>query len=359
VNHAPAIKFNLHSNRAYLAPGAPHVPILIPFWGPTPEDPVTSARYEKYASSGSQFFSTTSLESCDAAIFPTAWERIVDDELAQERAAAFVAEARAAGKPPVIFFWSDSAVPVALDAMVFRTSLYRSRRQPGEFAQPAWAEDLLEHRLGGTFRLRELRDRPVVGFCGFASREPPIVTRLDRLRRRIGDRRRSIDAGSSHSEDGVFTRARALGALEKHPDVDTNFIFRDGFWGGMTPSSDIELRLRVRQEYVQNIADSDYVLCARGGGNFSYRLYETLSCGRIPVFIDTDCVLPLESVIEWKDYCVWVDGSDVKETGNRVASFHASLTPAEFTERQQACRRLWETHLSPEGFFAHFHEHFA
>jgi hypothetical protein len=140
--------------------------------------------------------------------------------------------------------------------------------------------------------------------------------------------------------------------------VDTNIVLRDAFWAGMTASSQPDDVHRVRREYVQNIADSDYVLCARGAGNFSYRLYETLSCGRIPVFIDTDCVLPLESLIDWKQYCVWVDEWDLSRIGDRVAGFHASLTPAEFVERQRACRRLWETHLAPQGFFAHLHEHF-
>lgn len=65
---------------------------------------------------------------------------------------------------------------------------------------------------------------------------------------------------------------------------------------------------------------SDYVLCARGG-DFSYRLYETLSYGRIPVFVDTDCVLPYDSEIKWKDYCVWVDEKEVNRIGERSRSF--------------------------------------
>ena len=121
----------------------------------------------------------------------------------------------------------------------------------------------------------------------------------------------------------------------------------------------LDARINARNEYVQNMVESDYILCARGAGNFSYRLYETLCCGRIPVFIDTDCVLPLESSIDWKSHCVWVEGSDVAHIGDQVAAFHASLTPAEFADRQRACRALWETHLSPQGFFAHFPEHFA
>ena len=98
---------------------------------------------------------------------------------------------------------------------------------------------------------------------------------------------------------------------------------------------------KARQEYVQNMIESDYILCARGAGNFSYRLYETLSCGRIPVFIDTDCVLPYNFAIEWKKYCVWVNEGELSHIAEKVAEFHSRLSPQEFLDLQSACRRLW------------------
>ena len=98
--------------------------------------------------------------------------------------------------------------------------------------------------------------------------------------------------------------------------------------------------------------DSDYVLCSRGFGNYSYRLYESLACGRIPVFVDTDCVLPYDFVIDWKRYCVWVDQSDLDSIPDRVAEFHDDLSPQQFEDLQLECRRLWEKWLAPEGFFA-------
>ena len=328
--------------------------MLIPLWGRTPEDPhdPSRGRFERYASSGDTIFRLDSLEDCDAAIFPQSWGGVIGDEAAEARAAAFVDRALAAAKPPVIFFWNDSSKAVGLDATVFRTSLFRSKRLPREFAQPAWSEDFVERYLGGHVPIRSQSARPVVGFCGSAPREPRPTTTAGRMRQKIG-RRRHVP------EQEGYIRARALDVLERHPDVDTNVVARETFWGGMAYIEDLEGRLRVRREYVQNIVDSDYVLCARGAGNFSYRLYETLCCGRIPVFIDTDCVLPLESVIDWKSHVVWVDESDVPRIGDLVAAFHASLSSAEFEDRQRACRRLWETHLSPHGFFAHFHTHFA
>ncbi len=114
---------------------------------------------------------------------------------------------------------------------------------------------------------------------------------------------------------------------------------------------------RSRLEFLQNVVESDYVLCARGFGNYSHRLYEALACGRIPLFIDTDCVLPFDFAIDWKRFCVWVDQTDLRSVADRVAEFHASISGEEFEELQVACRRLWEEWLSPEAFFANFYRH--
>ncbi len=250
-----ATKFTLYSDRSFLTPGASHVTALIPFWGPTPEDPddPASGRYEAYAASGRRLFDLGSLEECDAAIFPEGWEHVVSVESAQERAAAFVAEASEAGKPSVIFFWSDSTEPVGLDATVFRTSLYRSRRQPREFAQPAWAEDPVERYLGGTLPLAKLKSRPVVGFCGYAPgrTEPPTTREL--LRRRIADQKRR-DRGRPRPTTGRRRRARSRARdPSAHPDVETNIVLRDAFWAGMTSSSQSQNVHRVRREYIENI----------------------------------------------------------------------------------------------------------
>jgi exostosin family protein len=330
---------------------------LIPFWGATGErsDEPSSGRFDVYAATGANFLRAGSLSECDAAILPYDWGQVLEDETAREKAAAFVASAREADKQTAVFFWHDSAAPVELeDVLVFRTSLFRSHRRCGEFAQPAWSEDFVSNYLGGTVPIRELGARPVVGFCGFAPRRGRgIRARTKGTLRRSKWMTRFLPA----DREG-YVRAAALDVLEAHPAVDTNILLRSTFWAGAAYDAEPEARQRARRAYVRNMVESDYVLCARGGGNFSYRLYEALSCGRIPVFIDTDCVLPLEHAIDWRDLCVWVDESDVSRIGERVASFHASLTDAEFVERQRACRRVWETHLSPQGFFAHFHEHF-
>jgi len=209
--------------------------------------------------------------------------------------------------------------------------------------------------------LRSKGERAVVGFCGYA---PSFRTGSRTLRGRLkqavrGGAKRVLTAlGLRQSHASI--RTTVLRFLAASPVIDANFKMREHFLGGALLSEgsvDVRKMQQIRQEYVQNTVGSDYVLCARGGGNFSYRLYETLSCGRIPVFVDTDCVLPFHSEINWKEYCVWVDEKEAKWIGEKVAEFHARLSNQQFVELQRACRRLWESHLSPEGFFANFYKH--
>ncbi|HEY9887965.1 MAG TPA: hypothetical protein V6D02_06150, partial [Candidatus Obscuribacterales bacterium] len=95
-----------------------------------------------------------------------------------------------------------------------------------------------------------------------------------------------------------------------------------------------------------------------GSGNISVRFYETLCMGRIPIFINTDCELPLASKIDWRRYCVWVEEAEIPHLSEKILAFHRSLSAAEFVDLQYECRQLWEQFLCPTGFFAHFYEHF-
>jgi Exostosin family len=334
----------IFSDRTLVPAGAPHTVMLYPFWGKPPEDSAdpNTGRFDRYASVGGRFFRLAAPDEAELAVFPTDWTHFIDRPAELPASAEFAAEAREAGIPTVAFFVNDSDEPVGLPgATVFRTTLYRSRRRASEFAQPAWSEDFVGRYAHGELPVRSKQNEPTVGFCGLAPR-----ARLDRFRRT--------------SSEGTI-RARGLNRLRRTKGMRTNFLVRKEFVGGAVQNGRTDARKmeRVRGEYVRNMIDSDYVLCARGAGNFSYRLYETLSCGRIPVFVDTDCVLPYDFMIEWRDYVVWVEEARLDEIGELVLEFHERLSDNEFVELQRECRRVWERFLRPEGFFENLPRHFA
>lgn len=341
------MKLKIYSDRQYLPSGQKHNVILLPFWGTNSEaNEITTDRFDRYATIGSQYFKMVPLKEADFVVLPGEWLGHNPNALAYRLSAA----AKEFSKPLVIFFNNDSDEIISIkNSYIFRTSFYRSSRHTNEFALPAWSEDFVKKYCGEILNLRQYRHHPVVGYCGYSS------NLKSRLEQKINQY-----LFNHFQPSGRYLRWLALKRLSENKNIKTNFIIRRDFWNGVFSDKklDITKALLSRHEFVQNIIDSDYVLCTRGGGNFSYRLYETLSLGRIPVFIDTDCVLPYESYINWKKYVVWIDQSEINQVAERVLSFHASLSTFDFRELQLACRKLWEEWLSPHGFFANFHRHF-
>lgn len=346
----------VHANRGLLPEGVPHTSLLYPFWGVPPSDPrsPTSGRFDRYVERGPELIELVEPGDAALCVLPAAWEHLEGRPDAEAVGRSYAELARALQVPLVVFFVSDSesAVPIE-DAWVYRTSLRRSRRRPRELAMPALSMDVARQELGGTIELRPWTPEPVVGFCGFA----PGAERLRTPRAIARALKRRLRVASGALPDGLFARARALTALERSSRVRLSSVVRDAFWAGaVVPGRphDQVLMAAARRAFVENLRDCDYALCARGGGNFSYRLYEALSAGRIPLFVDTDCVLPFEDEIDWHSLCVWVDESEVARSADAVADFHSALGADGFVQAQRECRRVWDEYLSPEGFFRHF-----
>jgi hypothetical protein len=343
----------VHADREDLPAGVRPIVALSPFWGADAEadDDPTAGRYARWIEQGPARWTLTSLDDADVVLWPGRWEDTVGRPDAELAARHLLERANARGKASALFFWSDSDAPINVEATaVFRTSIVRSRCRPSEHAMPAWSEDFVAAHLSGRTVPRPYRERPVVGFCGYAPRRS--LRELGRTARAA--LRREPAPGAGHR-----ARARALAALSESGVIETNFVIRDAFFGGAVTAPDRAAAMHAaRREYVGNMVESDYVLCARGNGNFSYRLYETLSCGRVPVFVDTDCVLPYEDDIPWRSLSVWVDEAEIDAVADRVADFHASLGADAFRDLQGECRRVWADRLSPEGFFGHLEQYF-
>ena len=143
-----------------------------------------------------------------------------------------------------------------------------------------------------------------------------------------------------------------LKEFEGKAGILTNYLLRAQYHGGDTNDKDLQARLKT--EFVNNILNSDYTLCMRGGGNFSVRFYETLCLGRIPIFIDTDSVLPFQDEIDYKSIFPWIDVKDLPHAAEIVQDFHAKLSNDDFIDLQKTCRKLWLDHMTPDGFHRDF-----
>lgn len=196
-------------------------------------------------------------------------------------------------------FGGDYNVPE--DVILFRTSFYASERKKNEFAFPVFIPDIaIQHHSSAS--------NASVGFCGDSNR--PI-------------------------------RKEALAVLEKssipinHEEVFSFF---------QNPSVD---KKKGRERFLNNLQTNAFILCPRGCGNFSYRFYETMCYGRIPIFINTDCVLPFENLIDYKKEIVFVDEKELNYLPDKIKEYCENN---DLIESQKRCRQIWENYLSPEGF---------
>ena len=344
-------------------------PILIPFWGDRFNKSLypsgTSFTYDAhniYREIGSSLFEMTSLEEADIALMPMNWRtvrggswRSKPDKNAIDLASQFAKKVHQAGKPLIVFFagdCSDEQIPID-NALVFRMSVYRSKTRSTLPVPPAFIGDQIQQQFQGELPLRHKQSQPVVGYCGFArSASLKQVARTALYHTTMLAKQRRLGVSPNK---GQILRSRAIHLLRQSPYVQTNFIVRDRSFFDL--KNDPILARQNAAEYFQNILDSDYVLCCRGSANYSIRLFEVLSSGRIPVFINTDCVLPWDASIDWKKYCVWVEENELHLIGEKVMEFHQRLSPGGFIELQHQCRKLWREWLSSEGFYTHFQQY--
>ena len=271
--------------------------------------------------------------------------------------------AQSRGLPFILLFSGDRShedAPFA-DAFVLREAMYASRRGPQDFCMPGFSEDLamqIDAGLPGAREdgivLREKSEVPTVGFCGLVP--SPKLGDLAADAVFLAEMARRFRRVEPTPHYGERLRRKALHVLGASRDVDHNFIIREeSVFFGRGPHD----RVQMRAEYIQNMVDSDYVLCCRGSGNYSFRLYETLSMGRIPIIIDTDNVYPCAESIDWTDLGVFCRARDIPDLPALVRQHYDRHGDAEFKALQVRNRRIWRDRITPYGFFATFAETFA
>lgn len=228
-----------------------------------------------------------------------------------------------AHRPTAIVAVIDTTFPTAVPAasasgvpvVVFRTSAYRSSLRAHE--------RILPYVWEGKTRMPAVPAAalPRVAFCGLLS-HPLRAQAVQRLRAAHGT--------------GVYAQ----------------FHVKEGFWGGKPHDP------AVVKDFDENMARAEFNLCLRGNGNWSMRLYQTLSAGRIPVIVDSDMVLPFEDRIDWSAICVRsrsVDTlvEDIRAFWSRhdvvAVQYRCHQTYAEFFHPARAPQRLVES-IGLQGF---------
>ena len=237
----------------------------------------------------------SNIEDCDYVVLPYKWDKN------NPHNSTIINDAKNHNKKVLIFHIDDSDEEINVDnSIVFRTSFYKSTQKEYERGFPCFKDDTFSGSILNNPKLS-------IGFCG------QVITKL---------------------------RKDTIHNLKKS-DLETDFIIRTIAWPGIEWGKS---KNQVIHEFYENMDKNVFNLCIRGGGNFSYRLYETMMMGRIPILIDSDIVLPYPDIIDWGKCCVFS-----KNDGDLIEKILTFYGENDLTEVQNDNRRIWEEYLSPIG----------
>ncbi|MDD4319282.1 MAG: exostosin family protein [Candidatus Peribacteraceae bacterium] len=253
------------------------------------------------------------------------------------------------GKKILVFWHGDGDGPVPYPhTVIVRTSQYRYRMRPNEIMMPAYAEDLLGD---ASLQVRSKGEgTPVVGFCGWVTYKNAKNAVGTTVKNALVDVRKAFvrNPALEAEKKGITLRRKALAVLESSARVRCNVIRRRSYSGhastiGLDPA-------QARREYVDNMLRSDLSLVVKGDGNYSYRFYEALSLGRVPLFLDTACCLPLADVIDYGSFLLTVDVADLSRLADIAAERFAALSDEEFQAMQKSARAAFDRYLRVDRY---------
>jgi hypothetical protein len=99
-----------------------------------------------------------------------------------------------------------------------------------------------------------------------------------------------------------------------------------------------------KQEYVDDILSSNFVLCPRGWSPVTYRLFEVMELGRCPVIISDDWV-PIQGV-PWQECSIRIKETDVSHCADILTE-----QESEAEKLGRVAREVWESHFAEPAKF--------
>jgi len=308
-------------------------------------------RINLYGVSEQEFNFVNDIANATIVILPMSWDYyLLTKQL--HKAKELILEAANCNKKVLVVTVGDygAIIPEYPNVLVLRTSGDSLKLNKNNKGIPVFIDDPLL-RIYNTKEIKvNYSKHPIIGFCGQtnASLANALKESIKVGIRNIKFFLRLSANAPQKIQSTTYNRSKVLSVIKKSSKLKANFIERSKYRAGVLTN---EERNRTELEFYDNMINSNYVICIRGAGNFSVRLYETLAMGRVPIFINTNCLLPLSDEIDWKKHVVWIESYEINKLVEIVLAFHSNLSENEFKQLQLSNRNLWEDKLTLRGFF--------
>ena len=143
--------------------------------------------------------------------------------------------------------------------------------------------------------------------------------------------------------------ASFVGSRDTHPirmDMCKNLSGKDGYeisagnWSTTVPMDNFK-------RFSDITCSSKFGLAPRGYGKSSFRMYEILQLGTVPVYISDVHYLPWSDELDWNDFCVPVNEDEIED----IDTILKSISDVEYNQLLENGRKVYEEYFTLEGMF--------
>jgi len=92
-------------------------------------------------------------------------------------------------------------------------------------------------------------------------------------------------------------------------------------------------------DYLEELRNASFALCPRGCGPTTYRIYEALAAGTIPIYITDQPIFPYEDEVDWKNLVIVVTPDKLAEIPKIVTSISEEECFAWRRRMKQFCEK--------------------
>jgi len=143
--------------------------------------------------------------------------------------------------------------------------------------------------------------------------------------------------------------ASFVGSRDTHPirmDMCNHLCGKEGYeisagnWSTTVPMDNFK-------KFLDITCSSKFGLAPRGYGKSSFRMYEILQLGTVPVYISDVHYLPWTDELDWNDFCIPVNQDEIED----IDTILKSIDDVEYNELLENGRKIYEEYFTLEGMF--------
>lgn len=143
--------------------------------------------------------------------------------------------------------------------------------------------------------------------------------------------------------------ASFVGSRDTHPirmDMCNHLSGKEGYeisagnWSTTVPMDNFK-------KFLDITCSSKFGLAPRGYGKSSFRMYEILQLGTVPVYISDVHYLPWSDELDWNDFCVPVNEDEIED----IDAILKSIDDVEYNRLLENGRNVYEEYFTLESMF--------